>query len=138
MALSQARLKQLLHYNPKTGHFTWRVNRPGRFARIGIRAGTITRAGYRQICIDQKLYRAGPIAVFYMTGSWPRRMADHHNGKSADDRWLNLRNANNSQNTANSRAQKKKLYSSLKGVTRHRTSRRSATVAVAGELSALW
>jgi hypothetical protein len=115
MALSQSRLKALLHYDPATGVFTWRVNRRGP-ARAGMRAGTIKKKrNHRQICIDQILYMAAPLAVLYMTGRWPKRLVDHANGIADDDRWSNIREANHSQNGANSRLKKRK-YPTPKGV----------------------
>jgi hypothetical protein len=115
MALSQARLKQLLDYDPATGHFTWRVARQGH-ARAGMRAGTIKKEkNHRQIKIDQVIYMAGPLTVLYMTGRWPKTLVDHANGIADDDRWSNIREANHSQNGANSRQWKHKKLP--KGVT---------------------
>jgi hypothetical protein len=100
MALSQARLRELLHYDPRTGRFTWRVERTGR-ARIGAQAGTLRRDGYRQLSIDGKRYVAAPLVFLWMTGRFPPKMVDHINGKRADDRWCNLRRASMAQNAAN-------------------------------------
>lgn len=101
MSLSQTRLRELLHYNPRTGIFTWRVNGRGRFMRAGTRAGTIRKNGYRQICIDCVLYQSSRLAWLYMTGKWPKQLIDHRNRIKNDDRWNNLRSANYSQNGAN-------------------------------------
>jgi hypothetical protein len=115
-SLTHARVRELLNYNPKTGRFTWRVDRPGRQARkAGSIAGTLTKTGYRQICIDRRLYRSAPLAFFWMSGRWPKRHMDHINVNPSDDRWSNLREANESQNGANMRPQRKKTVP-LKGV----------------------
>ena len=111
MSLSFHRLRQLLHYNPNTGVFTWRVGVRGPL-RKGLRAGTINGNGYRQICIDQVIYLCSRLAVFWMTGRWPKHTVDHKNRNKTDDRWRNLRPATYSQNGANSKAR-----SELKGVT---------------------
>jgi hypothetical protein len=110
-------LREVLAYDPLTGAFTWLVNRRGRFARKGMRAGTLTCRGYRQICVDCRLYDAGPLAVLWMTGQWPDRLVDHRNLNKGDDRWKNLREANHSQNGANARGR----GPLPKGVTRDRS-----------------
>jgi len=103
--LTASRLRAVLHYEPNTGVFTWLVDGRGRFQRKGARAGTINR-GYRVICIDHALYQSARLAVLWMTGRWPRKLVDHRNCIRDDDRWINLREANHSQNGANSRARK--------------------------------
>jgi hypothetical protein len=97
--LTQERLREVLHYDPLTGEWTWQVDR-GRI-RKGSKAGTTLPDGYRQIKIDQHLYQAGRLAVLWMTGVWPARIVDHRNGVRDDDRWRNLRAASYSQNGAN-------------------------------------
>lgn len=101
-AITQARLKELLHYDPVTGIFTWRITRGGQ--PEGSRAGAVTSSGYLQISIDYKLYKAHRLAVLYMTGAWPKEMVDHEKGDRSDNRWERIREATRSQNGANSRA----------------------------------
>jgi hypothetical protein len=96
--LTAERLRDLLDYNPETGVFTWRVNRPGRFGRVG----AVRSDGPRQICIDQQIILTGRLAHLWMTGRWPKLPIDHKNLDPADDRWSNLREATYSQNGANS------------------------------------
>ena len=98
--LTAKRLKEVLHYNPKTGVFKWKTTRPGCVS--GRSAGTIA-SGYRQIEIDYKLFRAGRLAWMYMTGSWPECVIDHINGVRNDDRWKNLRSASYQENARNKR-----------------------------------
>src|SRR5215467_13054369 len=100
-SLTHTRLRQVLNYNPKTGVFRWRINKRGH-ARKGNRAGTITASGYRQIKLDQECFSAGPLAIFWMTGRWPKVIADHINMVRDENRWSNLREATHSQNHANS------------------------------------
>jgi len=100
--LTHQRLRELLDYDPETGVFTWRVNRRGRFARVGAVAGTPRKDGRLQISVDGTIYDAGPLAFLWMTGRWPARLIDHKNGDPSDDRWRNLREATYSQNGANS------------------------------------
>lgn len=96
--LTQARLKELLHYDPETGHFMWRVSR-GRSA-TGSRAGTPNRAGYTQIRIDGGFHRAHRLAFLYITGEIPP-MIDHINRVKDDNRWANLRPATRQENAGN-------------------------------------
>ena len=100
MALSQSRLRELLNYNPRTGHFRWRVNLRGP-ARVGKLAGTINGNGRRQIKIDGSLYYTSRLAFLWMVGKSPKGQAEHKNRVRSDDRWRNLRPANSSQNGAN-------------------------------------
>ena len=76
--LTQARLKELVHYDPETGRWTFTTNH-GRYGRIkaGGEAGHIHRHnGYRYIWVDDKAYRACRLAFLYMTGSWPAEYAE--------------------------------------------------------------
>lgn len=110
---NQNELKELLEYDSETGIWTWLVSR-GR-AKAGSVAGTIHHHGYRQIMINEKIYRAARLAHFYMTGEWPENDMDHINRIRDDDRWENLRPANRSENTIN-RGIRKDNTSGHKGV----------------------
>lgn len=93
--MTQARLKELLHYDPETGWFTWRINTA--VAKPGERAGGGHGLGYRQMGLDYKKYLEHILAWLYVTGSWPPDEVDHKNGDKADNRWENLRLATRSQ-----------------------------------------
>lgn len=97
--LTQARLKELLHYDPGTGVFTWRFSRR-RVKRRDV-AGSDNGSGYISIAIDGGRYRAHRLAWLYMTGKWPNGDVDHVNRCRSDNRWENLREATRSQNCAN-------------------------------------
>lgn len=100
MDLTQERLKEVLSYNPETGNFSWR---PGH-KLFGYRAGTTLQAGYTQISIDGKFYRASRLAWFYMTGKWPEFEVDHIDRNPANDKWDNLREVTGTQNKENTSA----------------------------------
>lgn len=109
---TRQRLQELFYYNPETGTFTRRTSR-GRW-RAGELVGTLGtgyRGGYVSINVDYVIYRAHRLAWVYMTGTAPAAGIDHANGLRGDNRWLNLREANQSQNLAN----KKTARTSLTG-----------------------
>lgn len=98
--ISQGRLREILHYDPDTGVFTWRDARHSR-VRSGQVAGTLHGAGYRLIGIDGRKYRAARLAWLYVYGVWPTYFIDHRNGVRDDDRIANLREATASENQQN-------------------------------------
>ena len=97
--LTQARLKELLHYDPETGLFVRKFSRGG--TKAGSIAGTINGHGYVQICIDRKIYGAHRLALLYMTGEFPPQDTDHRNGIKIDNRFKNLRPASKMLNQQN-------------------------------------
>jgi len=102
--LTQERLKELLHYDPKTGVFTW-VDKPSRNMKSGVAAGGFAINGYWRIAINRRRYYAHRLAWFWMTGKWPKEQVDHINHDRADNRWTNLRVATNFENSGNTRIQ---------------------------------
>ena len=100
--LTQARLKELLHYDPETGLFT-RLTRAASRTKIGAIAGTTTKYGYCLIRADNDAYNAHRLAWLYMTGSWPTDQIDHINCVRHDNRFANLREANGNVNLQNQR-----------------------------------
>lgn len=114
MELTQQKLKELLHYDPVTGEFTWLVARRGT-ACAGSKAGTVNSDGYIHIRLFGKQYKAHRLAWLYMTGSWPQDEIDHINKEKADNCWVNLREATRQQNEANKNLQSNNT-SGFKGV----------------------
>lgn len=114
-SLSQARVKELLKYDPTTGDLVWLVSR-GK-AKVGKVAGCIYSDGYRVVEIFGERYRSTHLAFLLMTGKMPREMVDHVDGTKSNDRWGNLREATRSQNGANQKLQSRKNLP-LKGVER--------------------
>lgn len=98
--LTHERLKELFWYNPETGLFTRRIATSTR-TYVGEIAGSPDRDGYIRICINYKLYGAHRLAWFYMTGSWPTKQIDHENRITSDNRFKNLRDFSNKQNSQN-------------------------------------
>jgi hypothetical protein len=94
-------LRHLLHYDPLTGVWTWMNPLPRSRVKPGDVAGRITSHGRRQIRIASGFYYSGRLAWLYMTGEWPKDQIDHVNRIKDDDRWENLREATQSQNSFN-------------------------------------
>lgn len=116
MAMTLARVREVLHYDQNTGVFTW-LKRLSNRGQVGAQAGTILKNGYRSITVDGDRAYAHRLALFYVHGYWPTLDVDHANGVK-DDNWLaNLRPATVSQNLANQKAHRDSA-SGLKGVTK--------------------
>ena len=98
--LSQGRLKELLNYCPKTGIFTWVLDR-GPKIRSGDIAGKRGKKWYCSIGIDYKRYQAHRLAFLYMTGEFPSGPIDHIDHDFRNNRWENLRVASQQENTKN-------------------------------------
>lgn len=103
--ITQAELKELLHYDPETGVFTWKVNRGIRLLR-GKKAGTIKPYGYPVVKVKGKDYLGHRLAFLYMVGEIPSGDVDHINGVRDDNRWCNLRKATRQQNAQNAKRRK--------------------------------
>lgn len=120
-ALTQERLKELLHYDPETGVFTWAIGRPG--AAKGAVAGCATKRGRWRIKIDRVEYFGHQVAFLYMTGEIPAELIDHRDLVPLNNKWENLREATPSLNNANTPKILKRGHaaSALKGVYRGKT-----------------
>lgn len=112
--LTPERLRELLHYSPETGVFTW-LKKLKHNLPIGSKAGT-ARGNYLHIGIDQKRYYAHRLAWFYVHEKWPVQFIDHINRAGADNRIANLRDVPQSVNCRNTERQN--LYG--QGVTKNR------------------
>lgn len=102
--LTQEYLKTILDYDPKTGIFVW-VKKPSPKISLASAAGRTNGNGYCQIQIKGKVYYSHRLAFLFMVGRWPNDMIDHINRVENDNRWVNLRECNRSQNYANKEKQ---------------------------------
>jgi hypothetical protein len=105
--LTQARLKELLHYNSATGIFTWRQSQGTR--RKNAIAGSRHPKGYINISIDSKLHQAHRLVWLYEYGCFPDGEIDHINRVRFDNRRVNIQVATRSQNTQNTGLQRNNI-----------------------------
>jgi hypothetical protein len=103
--LTQASLKELLHYDPETGLFTWIAPLSNR-VKVGDVCDSKGPLGYILIGVRGTRLYAHRLAWLYMTGEWPTNMIDHINCVRDDNRWSNLREATKSQNMRNAGVRK--------------------------------
>lgn len=113
--LTQERLKEVLHYDPETGDWTWLVRKANRIYAGSKAGGVDTSEGYYKIGVDGRVHKAHRLAFLYMTGEYPKSQVDHINGEKSDNRWGNLREASPSENLRNVGAYSSNV-SGLKGV----------------------
>lgn len=124
MKLTQKIVRELVDYDPVTGHFYWRKREQDWFASYrsqcswnakfaGKRAFTSVREcptnSYYVAVINWHQCYAHQIAFLWMTGRWPEE-TDHKNGNGQDNRWQNLREVTRSGNQHN-----RKRSQNLKG-----------------------
>jgi hypothetical protein len=80
--LTAARLRERLHYDPKTGVFT------RRWSRKGFKAGSVSGGklsdGHIGVTVDGRQYYAHRLAWLWMTGEWPDPETDHKDGDAPD------------------------------------------------------
>lgn len=97
--LTQARAQELFDYDPITGNLVWKIR-----AAYKIKVGDIISSkcdGYIRIQIDGVSIYAHRIIYLLVTGEFPKDQIDHINGIRDDNRWLNIREVSNQENTKN-------------------------------------
>lgn len=99
--ITQKELKELLSYDPDTGHFTNLVTRCR--STKGTRSGGTSQIGYWRTYLKGKLYGDHVLAYIYMTGNSPEHEIDHINHDRSDNRWVNLRPTTHRENHKNRR-----------------------------------
>jgi hypothetical protein len=113
-------VRQILDYDPETGHFRWKARADVRKEWNTRRAGKIAGApcgphGYWQIRINDRLYLGHRLAWLFIHGEWPAGDLDHRNLRTGDNALCNLRAATASENGQN-RALQRNNKSGFKGV----------------------
>jgi hypothetical protein len=91
-------------YNSDTGMFKCFLYNPENGVifdlRYGREAGWIKHDGYRQLSYMDVKYYSHRVAFFLMEGRWPYQI-DHVNRNRSDNRWSNLREVNDGQQSVN-------------------------------------
>jgi hypothetical protein len=97
--LTQARLKEVLNYDPLSGLFTRRTKTRGMVE--GTLCGCDNGRGYVRIRVDGNYVLAHRLAWLYVYGDWPSGEIDHVNRDTKDNRIANLRVVDRSANLLN-------------------------------------
>jgi hypothetical protein len=111
--------KHHLLYNPNIGKLIWKKS--ANKSVIGKEFGLITKMGYRYGSFQQKGFFAHRLIWLFMTGDWPKNQIDHINTIKDDNRFINLREADDYIQQCN-RPKQKNNTSGYKGVSFNKNS----------------
>lgn len=98
--LTQDHIKEYLRYSPETGIFIW-IKKSGNNTVLYGQAGSMDAKGYLKIMLLGSRYSCHRLAFLYMTGNFPESYIDHINHDRSDNRWENLRQVSNGENSKN-------------------------------------
>lgn len=93
-------VRSLVSYDKETGEMRW-LTEKSKKTKIGDIAGYQQKSGYMALKIDGRHYLQHRLAWLIETGEWPPIYIDHINNSKRDNRWENLRLADESQNSIN-------------------------------------
>tara|TARA_R100001039_G_scaffold35011_1_gene29820 strand:+ start:4405 stop:4971 length:567 start_codon:yes stop_codon:yes gene_type:complete len=129
MDITSEIVRELLHYDPETGIFTWRARDRRWFKsehscmawnakHANKRAGcvwTSPRTGFkrRHIALFRKTRLEHALAWMWMSDEPLPAQIDHENRDGTDNRWQNIRASNNAKNCLN----RSKRFTNKSGVT---------------------
>lgn len=92
--------RELLRYDPETGHLYWKKRPKGGRGDITDPIGAHSSTPYIQIGFDYKVYLVHRVIFAIMAGRWAYEV-DHINKNKRDNRWVNLREVLRSENIIN-------------------------------------
>lgn len=119
ISLTADRLREVLHYDPETGDFTWIRTDSGRRKRVGTVSCNRPNHAYIAICIDGKKHLAHRLAYLWMYGRWPASLVDHFDWNGLNNKWSNLRvfdDLPDAQNQRHRRGLNKNNTSGIRGI----------------------
>ena len=93
-------INSILKYDPETGIVDSLKKRVGRKPKDGL-PGHVTPSGYRSINIAGTEIQLHNLIWFMQTGEWPERIVDHKDRIRLNNKWTNLRLADDSESGAN-------------------------------------
>jgi len=100
--LTYEEVKEIFDCDPEKGILIWK-NCSSIRPLNGTIAGWINKSsGYVMVKVKGKHYSSHRVIWLWITGKWPENQIDHINGIRNDNRFYNLREATQSQNSANS------------------------------------
>lgn len=101
MSQNYEEVRKRLRYEPETGKFYSKVHNSN--VKIGQEMkGVVDNKGYIRIGVGGKIYKAHRLAFICMEQNLPEQV-DHKNRVKTDNRWSNLRAANQSKNQWNTK-----------------------------------
>lgn len=106
-------INEYLTYDASTGNLYQLKKRPK--IQVGSLAGGINKKGYRYIQLNGRKYPSHHIVWFIETNSFPQKQIDHIDGNKTNNKFSNLREVTNKQNTEN-RGKQKNNKTGYKGV----------------------
>jgi hypothetical protein len=89
-------IRCLLHYDPSRGLLTWRVSKSLK-VKPGDIAGFISDDGCRYVSIDGRRYTAPQLICLIRLGRFPAGRIVHADGNLANDKWRNIKPADQIQ-----------------------------------------
>ena len=113
--VSLDRLREVLHYNPETGLFTWRVKRRANISPGDIAGHIDESKGYVIITLFGRHYYGHVLAWFYVHGVWTE--VDHKNRIGVHNQLINLRAATRAETNRNQGVRSDNMLG-VKGITR--------------------
>jgi len=118
IGLTAQHVRNVLDYDADTGIFRWRQKVAQR-VKIGDLAGSRHYSGYLTVFTLGKSHRLHRLAWLHVYGAMPDCHIDHINGVKFDNRIVNLRLSNPTENAQNRRRQQRGAKSGLLGVARN-------------------